>query len=528
MTFATNSSIVTAFIYLPVKMTQTTATNWLPAAHSSSYRYVYLFPAVLAGLLFPLGFAPFHLPGLAILGIAILFGLLHHASLRHAFYIGFVFGLSSAGLGVSWVYISIHEYGHLHSLGSATITLFFVAYLALYPALITFVYKKLSPKRSFIFSCLLFSALWCLGEFLRATIMGGFPWLLLGFGQTDTPLRYLLPILGVYGASFFACLSATFLATGALSGRYKQYPWFIAFALVLLCPSLLKNQAWGTASASPISVGIIQANLSMRDKWDESLFWQLQQYYQTTTEQLIGKNQLIVMPESAIPVPASYISDFLDTLDNKAQQNGSAILLGILQPAGADEMQLYNAMVSLGQAKGSYLKQHLVPFGEFIPRPFQQLIEWLSLPTANMNHGKKNQSLIEVQNHPIAALICYELAYPLLLRNQLPRAEWIVSISDDGWFGHSFAMYQQLQMAQALSIQTARFQVVANNDGLSSVIDANGDVLASLPAFTAGTLEAMIQPLTGASPWVYLGDLPILLISLFIFSMALLNKKSNR
>ncbi|WP_133127315.1 apolipoprotein N-acyltransferase [Legionella nagasakiensis] len=502
-----------------------TATHWLTQIRITSNWRVHLLPAFLAGLLIPLGFAPFHLPGLAILGIAAFFGLLHRSSLKQSFYVGFVFGLGATGLGVSWVYISIHEYGHVHSLGSAAITLFFIAYLSLYPALVAFLYKKLAGGHSLIFSCLLFSALWCLGEFLRATFMGGFPWLLLGFGQIDTPLKYLLPVIGIYGASFFACLSATFLTAGTLSPRNKQYAWFIAFALLLLCPSLLNGKEWGKISSSPISVGIIQANLSMRDKWDESLFWQLLQQYQTAAEQLIGKNQLIVMPESAIPVPASYISDFLDELDDKAQKNGSALLLGALQPTDTDETQFYNAMISLGQAKGNYLKQHLVPFGEFIPRPFQQLMEWLSLPTANMNHGKKNQPLIEIQNHPIATLICYELAYPQLLRKQLPKAEWIVSISDDGWFGHSFAIYQQLQMAQALSIQTARFQVVANNDGLSSIIHANGDILASLPAFTAGTLEATIQPLSGTSLWVYLGDSPILLLSLFIFCMALFSNK---
>jgi apolipoprotein N-acyltransferase len=121
-----------------------------------------------------------------------------------------------------------------------------------------------------------------------------------------------------------------------------------------------------------------------------------------------------------------------------------------------------------------------------------------------------------VQKQAIATLICYELAYSDLLRKQLPLAKWIVSISDAGWFGHSLAMYQQLQMAQVRSVETARYQVVANNDGLSSIIDTQGKIKSSLPAFTKGILKAEVISATGTTPWVYFGNSPILFLCLFI------------
>jgi len=493
----------------------------------SANRYSYLLLPFLAGLLIPFGFAPFHLPGFSMLGLAVLFGILQlqPPNLKRAFSTGFAFGLGFLGLGVSWVYVSIHEYGHLHPLVAALITLVFIVYLAVYPGLVAVFYKKLSPGRSALFCCFLFSALWCFGELLRATFMGGFPWLLLGFGQIDTPLKYLLPIIGLYGVSFIVCLAAAFLATSALSHNSKRYVWIVAFGSLLICPAVLKPIEWASLALAPQSVGIIQANLSMRDKWDEALFWQVLQRYQEGVDRLIAKNKLIVMPESAIPLPASYVTTFLDSIHQRAKQVGSSVLLGIPQPTTVDETHYYNTMLTLGEAHGSYLKQHLVPFGEFIPQPFQRLIDWLSFPSANMSAGKSNQALIRVKNHPIATLICYELAYPQLLRKQLPLAEWIVSISDDGWFGHSFAMYQQLQIAQVISMQTARFQVVANNDGLSAIINTKGEVIASLPAFSAGILEADIYPATGSSPWVILGDAPALLICLLIVMWALIALK---
>ena len=146
----------------------------------TAIRYGYLLRSFFAGLLIPFGFAPFHLPGLAILGIALLYAQLKFQTVKQSFLTGFVFGLGFLGFGVSWVYISIHTYGHLNALLSALITLLFVGYLALYPGLVALLYNRLSTKCSLITSCLLFSALWCLGEYFRSTLLSGFPWLLLG------------------------------------------------------------------------------------------------------------------------------------------------------------------------------------------------------------------------------------------------------------------------------------------------------------------------------------------------------------
>ena len=491
-------------------------------------KYHFAFRSFFAGLLIPCGFAPFHMPGLAILGMALLFLQLNQTSLKQSlkqsFLSGFVFGLGLFSLGVSWVYVSIHDYGHLPSPLAGLITLVFIAYLALYPACVAMLYQHLATQRALLLNCFSFSALWSLSEYLRATVFSGFPWLLLGTSQMDTPLQYLLPVFGVFGVGFLACFAAASLAVGIQSTRTKRNHWIIAGILILLAPSAFKNHTWTTTETTPVSVGIIQANLSMRDKWDEALFWQLLQRYEDYIGQLIGKKQLIVMPESAIPVPSNYVSDFLSLLDQQASTAGSAVILGIPEPTTTENTAYYNTLTTLGDAQGSYVKQHLVPFGEFIPEPLQALNHWLALPSANMTPGKDAQPLVRVHNHPIASLICYEVAYPQLLRKQLPEAEWIVSISDDGWFGHSLAAYQHVQMSQVLSLQTGRFQIVANNDGLSSIINTKGHIEASLPAFQSGVLNATIHPSHGATPWVSFGDVPVFIMSFIILLMAYLRR----
>ncbi|MCX7116581.1 MAG: apolipoprotein N-acyltransferase [Legionellales bacterium] len=480
-----------------------------------------LLRSLFAGILLPFGFAPFHFPGLAILGVALLFAQLNGRTSKDSFWIGFVFGLGFLGFGVSWVYVSIHEYGHLNALFSAVITSGFVSYLALFPAVLALIYSNLSLKHHQLYRCLLFCSLWCLAEYLRSFLFTGFPWMLLGITQMDTPLKPLLPILGIYGVGFLTCFSATCLVAAIDTLGPRRYVWLSSFIGILLAPSLLQDISWTKVQETPISVGIIQANMSMRDKWDESLFWDIVEKYQHATGLMLGHKKLIVMPESAFPLPASYVSDQLESLDILAKESGSAILFGIPKATDLDETDYFNTVGTLGMAEGQYIKQHLVPFGEYIPHPFQQLMKWLALPSSNLKPGKTNQPLILVDHHPIASLICYELAYPHLLRKQLPKAEWIVSISDDGWFGHSLAMYQQLQIAQGLSAQTGRYQVVSNNDGLSSIINHQGTLIASLPAFTGGILESEIYPATGVTPWFYLGDVPVLFISVLLLALAI-------
>lgn len=469
------------------------------------------------GLLLPFSFAPFHCSGLAIIGLALFYLNLVVKKTDHPFISGLFFGIGFFGLGVSWIYISIHDYGHLNIPLSALLTFMFVLYLALFPAITAFIFNKLylNLKNSFLLSGLMFSCLWIISEYLRAYFLSGFPWLLIGFSQFDAPTKFFLPVVGVFGVGFITCFIATLLGNAFLEQGIRRTAYIIGFVSLLLSGLLFKNHHWVDESLQPISVGIIQANLSMRDKWDEKIFWTLLKRYQDETEKLLGTD-LIVLPESAIPLPANYVSDFIAHLQKAANIAGSAILLGIPQPTTVSEVYYFNALISLGMAKGAYLKQHLVPFGEYIPQPFEKMSRWLGVPDANLKPGMKNQSLVKVHNHAIASLICYELAYGHLLREQLPQAEWIVSISDDGWFGHSFALYQQRQMAQVRSLETGRFQVVANNDGLSSIINTRGEIVSTLPAYNSGILKANLFPAKGSTPWVRWGDMPILLFCMVI------------
>ncbi len=489
-------------------------------------KYLAYFFIFIAGLLAPLGFAPFHMPGIIILSLAFLFSSLLNSSTKRGLILGFIFGIGYFGSGVSWVIVSIHDYGELNYILAALTTLLFILYLACFPALVAYIFKLLEPKHSKLLSILLFSSLWCLSELMRANLFSGFPWLLVGTTQIDTPLRHLAPLIGIYGLSLFCVFSAALLTIAIRENSAKRYYYLTAFILIIIAPSLGKNVQWTQIKKEPITIGVIQANLSMRDKWDDKLFWSLLKYYGQAIDRLLGK-QLIILPESAIPLPSNYLDEYLLKLHQKALKAKSSLMLGILQPTNnSSQTNYYNSIISLGNAKGKHLKYQLVPFGEYIPAPFVAINRWFNLPEPNILPGKDKQKLIKIDNHPIASLICYEIAYPNLLRLQMPIAQWIVSISDNGWFGRSLASYQQLQMAQMLSLITGRFQIVVNNDGLSSVVNNNGDIVNGLPPFSSGILESTIFPAEGTTPWIIWYDYPVIIFcSFFVFFALFLQLK---
>ena len=478
-------------------------------------KYLPYLVTFFCGLLGPLGFAPFHLPGMALLGIVGFYHALNFYPPKKAFILGLFYGFGFFGFGVSWVIISIHDFGNLNYFISGFATFTFIFYLSLFPALVGYCFTRLKYQHQLI-NGLLFSSLFVLSEYTRATLFTGFPWLLIGTSQIDTPLQYVLPILGIYGLTFLGVFSCTVLSAVLKERSIQRYFYMIGFVLLLIIPGAFKNLHWTTINTKPVSIGVVQANLAMRDKWDDSLFWSMLHYYEKHINALLGTN-LIILPESAIPLPASYLDEYLLNLHHKVREANSSLVLGILQPKDESETYYYNSIISLGRAKGTHIKRQLVPFGEYIPKPFAAINRWLNLDTPNIAPGKKVQELIKIAKHPIASLICYEIAYPNLLRQQMPAAEWIISISDDGWFGHSLASYQQQQMAQVLSILTGRFQILANNDGLSSVINNEGHIIDSLPPFSSGILQSEVFSASGITPWIKYSDYPILLFCTIIF-----------
>ncbi len=482
-----------------------------------------MFVSFLFGLLYPLGFSPFNFPGLTLLSLALLFFQISRLTPGQAFVSGFSYAVGMFSFGVSWVMISIHDFGNIAYPLAGLITLLFIFYLSLYPSLASGLYRILSIRNKPVFNAVLFGCCWVSMEWLRANLMTGFPWLLAGSSQINSPLKYLAPIIGTYGLSLIVCFVAALIVYGLQARALKRFFYLLLIIVIMMSPLLLKGHRWVKEDTKPLQTALIQLNVPMQDKWDEQAFNSvLYRYQQKTLENLSA--DLVVLPESSIPVPQLYVNDYLAAMNEQAKINDSAVLMGILDNDQDDFTHMKNTVLAIGEGQGSYAKQHLVPFGEYIPSLFQKAGQWLQLPDSELTPGSSQQPLIQIKNHPVATFICYEIAYPQLLRHLLPQAHFILSVSENGWFGHSLASYQQLQLAQMLSLQAGRYQAISNNDGLSSIINDRGEIIESLPAFKDGVLRGSVYPVHGMTPWVYWGDNPVLIFMMIIVIYALGSK----
>ena len=441
----------------------------------------------------------------------------------HGALTGWAFGFGLFVGGVSWIYVSLSNFGGLPAPLAALSTLPFCAFLGLYPALVGGLFVRFAPMSDGQRS-LFFAALWTLGEWLRGWLLTGFPWLAVGYSQAaSSPLDGFAAVLGIYGVSLLTTLFATQLTCAAerCTGQSacaidKRLGWcpllpLLLASLLLVAGGLLRGQPWTTPSGKPLSVALLQGNIAQELKWRPERFNEsLHTYYRLAQE---NPAQLTLLPETAIPaflhqLPPAYI----DELAALAQREQGDMLIGI---AVGDRQQYANAAVSIG-ASGTqqYHKMHLVPFGEFVPPGFQWFMNLAHIPMSDFTPGDPRQPLLKAGNTKVAVNICYEDAFGEEIIHTLPEAELLVNISNVAWFGDSLAPAQHLQIAQMRALETGRMMLRATNTGMTAVIAADGRVVSALKPYTRAALRAEAQGYQGATPYVRWGNLPLIVLCL--------------
>ncbi len=492
--------------------------------------------ALLAGAGLPLAFSPVGLFPLAVFLPAILFYFWLRSSPRQAFVIGYLFGVGFFGVGVSWVAVSFYRFGSMGMALSVAATLLFVLFLALFPALLGWVSRRyfstLSERRYLL---LLTPALWVFFEWVRGWVLTGFPWLNLGYSQTDSPLVGIVPVLGVYGTSWAVAFSAGLLVCVLIS---KNKPRYIALAILSvfwLAAGGLTQVIWSEAKGVPLTASLIQGNVPQNIKWQPDQRGPTIELYTRLSSDRWDRD-IIIWPETALPAYLHQAQSFLENLVSREYKNGGATLLtGLPVMSEQDDSEYYNGVVRVGVndtgevSTQIYRKSHLVPFGEYIPLKsvLGGLLDILQVPMANFSRGAVKQPLLEVGDNKIGMSICYEDAFGEEVIRALPAASLLVNVSNDAWFGDSFAPHQHLQMARMRSIETARPMLRATNNGVSAVIDHRGKLLATSLQFEIAVLDGEIQPQQGATPYVRVGNWPVLFALLVTLLICVLRARQS-
>jgi apolipoprotein N-acyltransferase len=265
-------------------------------------------------------------------------------------------------------------------------------------------------------------------------------------------------------------------------------------------------------------VALIQGNISQDQKWLPDNQMNTLMLYKNLTAEHWGAD-VIVWPETAIPAYLSEVEGFyLTPLQTEALQHHTDLIVSLPAEGDTDTI-MYNAVLTLGQHPGQYNKNHLLPFGEYMPwQPLSgYILNKLDIRLGDFTPGGDQQPLLQAGGYPFITSICYEDAFGDANINGLPQAAYLVNVTNDAWFGDSMEPHQHLQIAQMRALETGRFMLRATNTGLTAVIAPDGNISASAAPFTTTVLKANITPMGGMTPYARIGDRPIVLVLLGIF-----------
>jgi apolipoprotein N-acyltransferase len=483
----------------------------------------------LAGAACVFGFAPFHAWPVPIAALTALFLVWRGSrSPLQAALSGFVFGLGYFLAGVSWVFVSLHEFGSMPAVLAAIATFLFCAYLALFPAASGWVAVRLArdgPGVRLAFAAAAMVAF----EWLRGWLFTGFPWLNLGTSQVPgSPLAGYAPYLGAYGVSLAVGCNAALLAALLKSASGSRARWAAAAGAVaiLAAGALASLVQWTRPAGESVSIGLLQGNVAQEIKWRDDVRAQTLAGYRRMI--LETDARIVIIPETALPAFLDELpKEYVESLLAHAREKNKEILLGTVEREfRGDDFRYYNSVVVLSPGRmPSYRKRHLVPFGEFIPPGFRFVLAVLKIPMSDFSSGSASQAPLVAAGVPFGVAICYEDIFGEEVIDFLPQAQILLNVSNDAWFGRSFAADQHLQASQMRALETGRWMVRSTNTGASAAIDERGRVVSRLPAFTAGALVQKVTPRQGSTPYSRWGNGPALLLAAAIAIFALRRRR---
>jgi apolipoprotein N-acyltransferase len=397
--------------------------------------------------------------------------------------------------------------------------LLLAAYLSLYTACFAMGVVFLRGKGIRIF--LSAPLLWTVLEFLRSHLLTGFPWENLAYSQyLYANVIQISDITGIYGITF-AIVMINAVLYDLLSARFKGR--YLLAETVVACLVIMMIIGYGRyrigsidallKKAPLVEVALIQGNIDQNMKWNPLYQLKTIDIYRSLSRQAVhsGGGGLIVWPETAAPFYFQQPDAMQKEVVDIARTSGSALLFG--SPSYEVEKGSISYMNSAfllkpdGSVSGRYDKVHLVPYGEYVPlRRFFPFIGKLVAGVGDFKAGKGFYPLT-IDGHRLGVLICYEGILPEAARGyKREKAEILVNITNDAWFGRTSAPYQHLSMTVFRAIESRLYLVRAANTGISAIIDPKGEILSRTGIFERTILKGHVKIIDEKTCYAAYGD----------------------
>lgn len=483
------------------------------------------FLAILAGITMTFGFAPYYVGLAPMVSCAVFLGTLKNQSVKCGFLIGWLYGLGMFGSGIYWIYVSIHDFGNAAPPLAFFITLLLVMGMALYPAALAAVLNKYFPRQGLVRCAMAFPALWVVFEILRGWVLTGFPWLYVGYGEMGNHMVAYAPVGGVWLVSWMTVLfaSLTYLLVDYyyenLSSPLLRNSIIVGMIAVWGGAFGLSRITWTVPTHHTLDVALIQGNIPQQLRWDPEHISNIIRIYESLTQHALNSN-LIIWPEAAIPLPLPISAPLFERMDTALKSNNIGLIAGVPSEA-PDKMHYYNSLIAVGNAQGIYHKENLVPFGEYVPleQQLRGLIKFFDLPMSSMISGSSNQKVLEAAGSHFAPAICYEIAYPIYVQKMGKDADFILTVSNDAWFGTSIGPAQHLQIAQFRALEAGKYLLRATNTGYTAIVKPNGEIQNISPQFEQNVLTGTVTVMSGQTLWSKWGVWP--LITLLVLTLGI-------
>lgn len=382
---------------------------------------------------------------------------------------------------------------------------------------------------------LVLGGMWTVLEWVRSWLFTGLPWNPLGSAWlfSDT-LSQGASVIGALGLSLLAVLVAT--APGALVGRSKSGPVLLGTSIVLVALFGVGGQArLSTASNAvvpDVRLRLVQPNISQSDKWkaDQREAHMLNQLDLASQPPLAGEPSPthVIWAETSAPFFLANHNAWRNYVGSKTPAGGLMIIGAprVVDPAKntssntSGSLKVANSLLAInarGDVVATYDKFHLVPFGEYVP-----LSDWLPLDRITQGVGAFTpgpgpQTLKLKGLPPVSPLICYEIIFPATATDGSGRAEWILNLTNDAWYGKTAGPHQHFVSARLRAIEQGVPVVRVAGTGISGIIDAYGRVRASLALGEKGFVDGDLpRPTATASIYARFGDIPALILAVLL------------
>lgn len=490
--------------------------------------------AVLAGVLAATGQAPFGLWWLALGGLALLFALLRAAvSTRRAGWIGWCAGTGYFALSLFWIVepflIDVPRHGWMAPF----------ALIGMSGGLALFWAGAALAMRALGATALSWIIAFASAEILRAYILTGFPWALIGHIWVDTPVAQFASLVGHHGLTLTALLAAA----GLVLLMRPRRRWSGAAALglvgaVALWGGITAQQPAGLAAGAmadrPV-IRLIQPNAPQHLKWDRAMipvFFQRQVAYTAAANPDSGQPRpdLVIWSETALSVLLENAGPALDIISDAA--GDVPVVLGVQRYVGSRTYNSALVMDGQGVVQDIYDKHQLVPFGEYMP--FGEVMERFGIYGLAASRGGGFSAGPGARVLDLGAagralpLICYEAVFPQFIAQAPERPDFLMQLTNDAWFGAISGPYQHLAQARLRAIEQGLPMVRVANTGVSAMIDPHGRITAQLPLGQAGWIDAPLPPPLAPTVFARTGEAPVLAFVAILAALMTLHRVIRR